>query len=152
VAFSIPLEHLQVGNGWATWSNGYTGDVYWNQGAGDITLTLPAGTKAFYAYAEPDAFGVETISATASNSKTVTVTQDTNGSGGATGFGFWATGPDNIATVTFHDATSSDFAVGQFGISNTAVPEPSSVMLLGAGLIVTAGYAIRRKRAARRQA
>ena len=25
VGFSVPLTHNEIGNGWATWSHGYTG-------------------------------------------------------------------------------------------------------------------------------
>ena len=33
VGFSIPLSHREIGNGWSTWSHGYTGDVYCTNGA-----------------------------------------------------------------------------------------------------------------------
>src|SRR4051812_1046988 len=33
IAFSSELQHVRIGNGWATWSHGYAGDVYWTFGA-----------------------------------------------------------------------------------------------------------------------
>src|SRR5712692_6699568 len=56
VTFGSPLQHLRVGNGWATWSNGYGGDVYWSNGATSTSVALPSGTSAFYLYAEPNPF------------------------------------------------------------------------------------------------
>src|SRR5262245_7599632 len=29
VLFSTPISHRKIGSGWATWSHGYTGDVYY---------------------------------------------------------------------------------------------------------------------------
>lgn len=58
IAFSasgmpIGLHHVKVGDGWDTWSHGYLGDVY-NTSLSIITINLPAGTNAFYFYAEPN--------------------------------------------------------------------------------------------------
>src|SRR5262245_46265683 len=42
VSFSTDLLHVEVGDGWQSWSHGYTGDVYYelNQ-ATSLTLDLP---------------------------------------------------------------------------------------------------------------
>jgi hypothetical protein len=58
ISFDTALQHDLVGDGWQTWSNGYTSDVYEDDdqlvdGSFEITVTLPPGTGAFYAYAEP---------------------------------------------------------------------------------------------------
>jgi len=66
VGFSQPLTHTEVGAGWATWSHGYTGDVYFS--ATTLTLDLPDGIGAFYFYAEPDPFAPFTIMATVGSS------------------------------------------------------------------------------------
>jgi hypothetical protein len=116
VSFSPALEHVQVGSGWATWSNGYTGDVY-ETGGGSITLTLPNGTGAFYLYAEPDEFSNFSVSATTqdgTSSGPVTV----NGSSGATYFGFYASGSSTISTITVSASDPEGFAIGEFGVSN----------------------------------
>src|SRR5207245_10147895 len=61
IAFSIPLQHLRVTQGWATWSHGYLGDVYWTQGPQTVTLTMPNNTQAFYLYDVPNSFEVFNI-------------------------------------------------------------------------------------------
>ena len=91
VGFSPDLNHREIGNGWATWSHGYTGDVYYTNGATSATMTLPAGTKAFYFYAEPNPFAVFEITAT-TNSGTTSGPIPVDGAGGATYFGFYTTG------------------------------------------------------------
>jgi subtilase family serine protease len=117
VDFAPDLEHLTVGDGWTTWSHGYTGDVYFSDKgdvATSITLTLPVGTKAFYLYAEPADFADFTVQAVAQNgtsSGPVTV----NGEAGARYFGFYAVNGYQLRTITI--SCSEDFAIGEFGIS-----------------------------------
>src|SRR5260370_11736411 len=65
--FSIPLNHRKIGSGWATWSNGYTGDVYFTNGATSVNLTMNPDVGAFYFYAEPDPFATYNITAVASD-------------------------------------------------------------------------------------
>jgi len=117
VDFSPDLEHLTVGNGWATWSNGYTGDVYYSDNgdvATTITLTLPVGTKAFYLYAEPHDFADFSVQAVAQNG-TSSGPIAVNGDAGARYFGFYAVNGDQLRTITI--SSSEDFAIGEFGIS-----------------------------------
>src|SRR5690349_958485 len=40
IRFDIPVSHRQIGFGWATWSHGYTGDVYYTNGATSVMMTL----------------------------------------------------------------------------------------------------------------
>lgn len=115
LAFSPPLTHSTVGNGWATWSHGYTGDVYWTGTGSTITITLPAGTEAFYLYAEPNAFALFDVQATAQDGTTSGPVQ-VDGTGGAKYFGFYGTGGATIATVTVTTADTSGLGVGEFGI------------------------------------
>ncbi len=115
VDFSPALEHVQVGNGWNTWSNGYGGDVYWASG-GAVTFTLPAGTNAFYFYAEPDPYATFTISAVAQDG-TSSGPIDVNGFAGAQYFGFYTDG--SVALKSISVSSSIDFAVGEFGIANS---------------------------------
>ena len=68
VGFSASMGHLTIGGGWATWSHGYTGDVYRDPRRAiphAVTLTMPPGTGAFYLYAEPNVWALHTITATA---------------------------------------------------------------------------------------
>jgi hypothetical protein len=143
---ATPALHTLVGVGWATWSHGYTGDVYptYDDPSTWVTLTMPTGTKAFYFYAEPDPFEVWTITATADDG--TQLSQDVNGDSGAAGFGFYGDAMTNLASI---DVTSgTDFAVGEFGIASGAIPEPASLIvwsLLG-GLGVALAW--RRRKAA----
>jgi hypothetical protein len=156
VGFSTQLvEFPPVPNGWLTWSNGYSGNIYAQQTLDptssyyvDVTLTLPAGTTAFYLYAEPQLWDFYTITATA-NDGTI-LSQSPNGDAGAEGYGFYGS---DLATITIDaDPNAWGYAVGEFGISNSApsaIPEPGTLIvwsLLG-GFAIAAGWR-RRKRAA----
>lgn len=118
ITFNPELEHDQVGNGWATWSNGYTGDVYATGDAESVTVGLPANTSAFYLYAEPDEFATFTVTATAQDG-TSSGPVNVNGEAGAAYFGFYGTGGATISSVTVTTA-GDDFAIGEFGISSSS--------------------------------
>jgi hypothetical protein len=114
VGFAEPLEHLLVGEGWQTWSNGYEGDVYMSGENHTATVQLPPGTHAFYLYAEPNVFADFSVSATTSEGITsgpITV----YGESGASYFGFYATGSKTLSTITVH--AEDVVAIGEFGIS-----------------------------------
>jgi Ca2+-binding RTX toxin-like protein len=133
VGFSPVLNHRRIGNGWATWSHGYTGDVYYTNGALSATLTMPANTLAFYLYAEPNPFAVINITATA-NDGTTSGPVPVNGAAGAQYFGFYATNGQTLASITVTSTT--DFAVGEFGIfqvtcTNFIVGSPGPDILQG---------------------
>jgi hypothetical protein len=115
LTFTPEVQHVRIGDGWSTWSNGYTGDVYWTFGATSLTLGLPTGTTAFYFYAEPNPFGVFTITATAQDG-TTSGPISVDGSGGARYFGFYVTGGSALASITV--SSPVDFAVGEFGIAS----------------------------------
>jgi hypothetical protein len=119
LGFTPSLEHCLTPNSagcWQTWSNGYSGDVYATS-SGSITLTLPAGTSAFYFYAEPDEFETFSISAT-SDDGTTSGAVPVAGDAGAEYFGFYATGTATLTSITVSGTDPDGFAVGEFGISN----------------------------------
>jgi hypothetical protein len=122
ITFSPALTHVRVGNGWATWSHGYTGDVYYTtNNPPTITITLPAGTNAFYLYAEPNTLSPFNVTATAQDGTTsgpIVV----NGNGGASYFGFYATGGAALAAITVTSDDTQGLGVGEFGISPAATP------------------------------
>jgi len=124
VGFSPSLTNFEIGSGWATWSHGYTGDVYYTNGGTSTTLTMPANTVAFYLYAEPNPFGFFDITATTNNG-TTSGPIPVDGAGGAKYFGFYATAPDTIATIAV--SSTVDFAVGEFGIAYNSPPDCSGV-------------------------
>ena len=100
-------------------SNGYTGDVYWDNtnegGSTTLTLTLPAGIQAFYFYAEPDEFETFDLEATAQNGTTSGPLQ-VYGNSGADYYGFYAKGSGNFIQK-IKISCNDDFAVGEFGIA-----------------------------------
>lgn len=143
VGFSPNVSLTEVGVDWATWSHGYTGDVYTTGGGLSITLTMPAGTGAFYFYAEPNNFSTYNITALSGG---VPVAQMTAGNAGANYFGFYGTGGDTISSivVTFAQGSGGG-AVGEFGIARSqgAPDGGSSVALLGMAVLIAA--ALRRR-------
>ena len=148
VGFSPNLKHATIGNGWATWSHGYAGDVYKTaEGITTATLTMPSATTAFYLYAEPNNMSVYSIAVTSASS---TTTRSVNGDAGANGFGVYADAGDTISSISIvADPGANGFAVGEFGIASSAVPEPGQ---LASGLVLlvgAAGYCYRKRLAAR---
>jgi hypothetical protein len=126
VTFDEALNHDRVGGCWATWSNGYTGDVYdtaQSTNKTQVTMTLPAGTNAFYFYAEPNVFNTFTIQATAQDGTTSGPIQ-VQGNSGAKYFGFYGTGGATISSITVATSDTTGFAVGEFGINPAAPPIP----------------------------
>jgi Putative Ig domain len=118
--FSPALTHLSTpSGGWATWSHGYTGDVY-SSGGTKETLKLPHGTGAFYFYAEPNLFSTYTVQAIAQDG-TSSGPVAVNGDAGATYLGFYGTGGASIRKIVVRVARGAGgFAVGEFGVAAKA--------------------------------
>lgn len=115
--FSYSVIRSRVPTCWATWSNGYSGDVYWNDDEGDLGLQVPSGTRAFYLYVEPDAFATETFTVTGYGpGGFAQATFTANGSSGASYVGFYSPN-GTVGFINVHDSTSGDFAVGEFGLN-----------------------------------
>jgi hypothetical protein len=104
---------------------------------------MPASVVAFRFYLEPAEFAVRTFDISPGLAG-----QSIHGGGGATGFGFFATGGDFIHTITIslqaseHPDAPNGFAIGEFGIATAAVPEPGSVTLLALGLLGVSAFAL----------
>lgn len=105
----------------ATWSHGYTGDVYTDNASQGLTFTLPPGTGAFYFYAEPNPQYF--IPMTVTDDSGTAIYTFVAGYSGADGFAF--TAPQGQTLSTIRITSLYPFAVGEFGIAS-AVPEPVS--------------------------
>ena len=148
VGFNQPLEHYLTPAEWATWSHGYTGDVYDTGTASNVALTLPAGTKAFYFYVEPTLYDYFDVIATA-NSGAAEIDHDVHGYGRALFYGFYATGGDTITSITISTTPDADgMAIGEFGINqdigDNAVPEPLTCLLFAGSVLLGLGRLRRR--------
>jgi hypothetical protein len=126
IGFTPALKHdtvvvPDVSGCWATWSHGYTGDVYDTTAAVDptqATITLPSGTNAFYFYAEPNIFDLFNVTATAQDGTTSGPIQ-VQGNSGAQYFGFYGIGGATLVSITVTtQAEANGFAVGEFGINH----------------------------------
>lgn len=106
-----------IGSGWGTWSHGYTGVVYYSNGADTIVMNLPPNAGAFYFYAEPNVFSTFLISAvTDSGASSGDISVD--GSSGANGFAFYTTAGETITSITVTaESAAGGFAIGEFGIA-----------------------------------
>jgi hypothetical protein len=104
----------QVGNGWNTWSNGYTGNVYFFQTKA-VTIKLPPKTTALYLYVEPNKY-VEhhvVVKAGSTSSGATTVLGDA----GAKYFGFYVKTKGSIKTITVKCDDGTGFGIGELAIS-----------------------------------
>jgi hypothetical protein len=118
ILFSQAMSHREIGAGWASWSHGYTGDVYYTNGSTSMTTTMPAKVGAFYLYAEPNPFAIinMTVVGRDGNGHQVSTTVAVNGAGGAQYFGFYNTSFGAVTSITV--SSSVDFAIGEFGVGN----------------------------------
>jgi len=112
LTFSTGCDVRTIGGGWATWSHGYTGNVYYTLGAASLDVGVPANS-AFYLYAEPNPFALIEFEITRDGGDSVV--DSIHGSSGAKGFGFCG-GVKSVNVRTTDGFT--DFAVGEFGIAN----------------------------------
>ncbi len=126
---------LTLGNGWATWSGGYTGQVLF---PGEISTTITfGGLTALGFEAQPDPFSVHDITVTLSDGSVLT--QAVDGNSGARFFGFVGAG---ITSVTI--SSDVNFAYGNiWSAGATPVPVAPAMALFGLAL---AGLALARRR------
>ncbi|MCC6677275.1 MAG: hypothetical protein IT436_09025 [Phycisphaerales bacterium] len=131
ITFSTPCSVRQVGSSWATWSHGYTGNVFYTNGYSSLTMLMDSGHGAFQFYAEPNPFGVFRMTATGSDgSSTLASSQFPDGDSGAAGWGYYTTG-GGVHLVSVTVISDVDFAVGEF--SAGWFPAPASLSLFALG-------------------
>jgi len=118
ILFSRAVNHRRINEGWTSWSHGYTGDVYYTNGATSITLTMPVGTSAVYFYVEPNPLALHTFQVTV-NGWFVCEEFTAHGSAGAAYIGVCGN-PVKMVTVTC--TSGVPFAIGEFGIKCDDVP------------------------------
>jgi hypothetical protein len=139
VGFNQGVQQTSIGNGWGTWSHGYTGSVWHTAVSSNklsLTVSLPVGTKAFYFYAEPnDTQTTHDITLTYAGATGSPATLSIAGNAGAKFFGIYSTAGEDLTNFTVTAlAPSLGFAVGEFGIYNgpsSVVPEPTSMAIFG---------------------
>jgi len=138
--FSSTMNHRTIGAGWATWSGGYNGSVYYTNGATEVTLTFSVPTKGFYFFFEPNPFETHDfeIVATDADGGVAFMSQSADGSAGATWAGVFSVAGGGITSIRI--SSEVDFALGRFGYN--LIPTPGAFALLG-----LAGFAGRRRRA-----
>jgi hypothetical protein len=122
VEISYPSSSvLSIGNGWATWSGGYAGEVLWPQvESATINLsqtTTPSGLSSAWAFGfevEPNQFKSESFTITLNGGPTELspITEQVNGDAGAQFFGF--VGTTDITSITITDNSGDTFAFGNF--------------------------------------
>jgi hypothetical protein len=116
IQFNPQVIHYEVPTSWATWSHGYTGDVYYSNGV-TVAITFPQDTCAFIFYAEPNNFDPHTM--TIEYASGYIITQAVVGQSGAYGFAITYDieyGAPTSVTVSA-PAAAAGFAVGEFYMS-----------------------------------
>ena len=132
ITFDHSVNHRIIGSSWRTWSSTYgdpTGlDVLYNP-LTTLSLSFSGNVESFGFELEPNLSGPFTFIMTLSDGSILE--QSVSGIAGAKAFGF--TGGDVTSLII---NGGNDFALGRFYIESesSAVPEPSTFLLLGAGL------------------
>ncbi len=125
------LRH--IGYGWASWSHGYTGEVFYNNGVYEMGYDLNMnGVGAFDAYIEPNGAGavhMYEVTAFGSAGGEAQAVCSAYGDAGATHFGFYATG-ETIVRIEIKG--TCDWAMGEWRVG---IPTPGVMVLLGVGAL-----------------
>ncbi|MEZ4484560.1 MAG: PEP-CTERM sorting domain-containing protein [Syntrophotaleaceae bacterium] len=105
--------------------------VLYSNGADAVTGTFSSGIFAFGLEMEPNPFSIHDMTLLLSDGSSLT--QAVNGDSGAAFFGF--TSDLAISAITLSIAEELDFAFGEMVVGAAPVPEPSTILLLGCGLL-----------------
>jgi hypothetical protein len=143
VPVSVNETAVSIGDGWATWSGGYTGQILADYSSTSVTYALGAAVKGFGLFVEPDPYSVYDITLTTSDGQSLT--QAVNGYAGAAFFGWTGSG---VTSFTLSSAT--DFGAGDVFSAAGGVPEPATwaMMLMGFGAMGAGLRGARRRQTA----
>lgn len=164
VGFSIPMQILNVGDGWGTWSSppfseSSTPTVLWTQGPTQVTLMFSAPVQTFGFELQPDQFGLFSSTAIffSGANQIGTIARNVDGDSGARLFAGTVTGSTGLITSVQISIVGTDFAIGElsyeFKPTIFPIPEPSTLASCLAGTLLAGGVAscrYRRRNAARK--
>ena len=141
------LQRLDVGAGWSTWNPYIAGTELLYTSAQIANFNFwPSGVDSpiqpatsFGFEIEPNFYAPFSILLYTAEGE---LSQTVEGEAGAKFFGWVNEEVYSFTVITYGD--SDGFAMGRFVEGTTAVPEPSTLFLLGSGLIGLVGYGRRR--------
>ena len=108
-------------------------------GGGTVTISAPNGTFDFIGASFTGGWGTVTVDAEGYSGNNLIYTQsETAYNGSPTWYDFNFMGIDRLVFIGYGDNT--DYAVDNFTYNLNPVPEPTTMLLLGSGLISLAGF------------
>lgn len=128
LGISPTADKRTAGTSWwagnpGAWGHGYVGPVFYVT-ARPVVLTLPANTRAFYFYVQPDQFGTFNVTATTDSGTTSgAVPVNSAPSGSANGFAFYSTAGETITSISITNNASfyPGMALAEFGVGTGPV-------------------------------
>lgn len=140
MSFDTDLQGRQVPGSWATWSGGNAPRVLFTLGETSVTGTFDGAVRAFGVEMEPNPFAAILMVLFADGTQ---IEQLVNGDAGAKFFGF----KSDTAITALTMSSAADFAFGRMVVDASPVPEPSTLLLLGGGILGLVYYGKRRRNA-----